>query len=564
MKNKLAIIIPYYKIDFFEQTLQSISKQTDKRFSLYIGNDASPDDPIQLIQSYLENDTYQYFEYKENLGGKNLAMQWERVLENVTEDWFQILGDDDMIAENFVEEFYKNISNIYKKESKVIRIPHQQINEKGDVLKDLLEQDRIINATDFFVSLYKGESSGTLSENIFNRNIYKQKRFHKIPLAWGADHLAILDFANNQPIYYLVNTKVLVRIFSNSISGSTSNILQKIDAYNTFRETIVSNYNNQFDYYFILSVFKEYRAYKEKYNHYINKQIILSFLKLKKTTISLSIIRYNFRVNKFLRKKKKYLSSYKYYTYKADRYIKTFLSTETKYDSTRQNNVDEVIYCFWTGDNEMNTNRKEAIKTIEKNVNVKVKLITKDNLQKYVLPNFPLHESYNYLSDVHKSDYLRCYFMHHYGGGYTDIKAHDKSWSNAFFQLNKNKDAFAIGYREINAKGVGYVDLFYEEENVKFLNRDMEKHFFYLLGNCSYIFRPYTSFTYEWITELHRRLDILSKDLKENSGNVMGDNEGYPIAWTAILGQIFHPLCLKYHSHLLINEDLKPNLINYR
>ena len=41
----LAIIIPYFKLLFFEETLQSLAIQTDKRFKVYIGDDASPEDP---------------------------------------------------------------------------------------------------------------------------------------------------------------------------------------------------------------------------------------------------------------------------------------------------------------------------------------------------------------------------------------------------------------------------------------------------------------------------------------------------------------------------------------
>lgn len=37
----LAIIIPYYKFTFFEATLQSLANQTDQRFKVYIGDDAS-------------------------------------------------------------------------------------------------------------------------------------------------------------------------------------------------------------------------------------------------------------------------------------------------------------------------------------------------------------------------------------------------------------------------------------------------------------------------------------------------------------------------------------------
>jgi hypothetical protein len=34
----LAIVIPYYKRTFFEETLQSLANQTDKRFQVFIGD----------------------------------------------------------------------------------------------------------------------------------------------------------------------------------------------------------------------------------------------------------------------------------------------------------------------------------------------------------------------------------------------------------------------------------------------------------------------------------------------------------------------------------------------
>ena len=48
----LAIVIPYFKLAFFEETLQSLAIQTDKRFKVYIGDDASPENPTSLISRY--------------------------------------------------------------------------------------------------------------------------------------------------------------------------------------------------------------------------------------------------------------------------------------------------------------------------------------------------------------------------------------------------------------------------------------------------------------------------------------------------------------------------------
>jgi glycosyltransferase involved in cell wall biosynthesis len=47
---KLTIVIPYYKSTLFEKTLQSLANQTNKIFTVYIGDDASLKNPIILIK----------------------------------------------------------------------------------------------------------------------------------------------------------------------------------------------------------------------------------------------------------------------------------------------------------------------------------------------------------------------------------------------------------------------------------------------------------------------------------------------------------------------------------
>lgn len=240
-----------------------------------------------------------------------------------------------------------------------------------------------------------------------------------------------------------------------------------------------------------------------------------------------------------------------------------FFLKDKKYTSKKLSKVEEVIYCFWTGNNEMSLNRQESLNSLKENSNVSVILITPHNLDDYILKDFPLHPAYNYLSNVHKSDYLRCYFMHHYGGGYSDIKRNSKSWKSSFNKIN-NSNKIALGYREISVDGVAYINGAFNIKNFKKINYDMRRHYPYLIGNCGYIFRPYTVFTNAWINELHRRLDLVQLELKNNPGNIMGDNLGYPIIWNSILGQIFHPLCLKYHKDIIKDDHVKPEFSNYR
>jgi len=211
------------------------------------------------------------------------------------------------------------------------------------------------------------------------------------------------------------------------------------------------------------------------------------------------------------------------------------------------------IFTFWTNeDNPLTENRKKCLENLKKTTDVSVILITKDNLSEWLLPEYPLHSSYNYLSSVHKADYLRCYFMHHYGGGYSDIKSHTESWKNSFDKLNSDPDILAIGYQEIEG-GVAII------KNKNFY-KEMCENYTKLIGNGGYIFKPRTIITKEWYEQLHNKLDEKLEDLKKNPANdnrdyygknINGEISKYPLEWTEILGNIFHPIVYKYNNKIL-------------
>ncbi len=95
----IAIVIPYYKLTYFEKTLQSLAEQTDKKFNVYIGNDASDEDPEELLFKYKDKINFNYHKFNTNLGGTSLTKQWERCIDlSLDEEWIMILGDDDYIV----------------------------------------------------------------------------------------------------------------------------------------------------------------------------------------------------------------------------------------------------------------------------------------------------------------------------------------------------------------------------------------------------------------------------------------------------------------------------------
>jgi len=76
------------------------------------------------------------------------------------------------------------------------------------------------------------------------------------------------------------------------------------------------------------------------------------------------------------------------------------------------------VFVFWTGDNEITENRKRCLNVLHSKTGVEVELIKASELKQYEHPDYPYHPAYHYLSLNHRSDYLRCYFMHVYGGAY--------------------------------------------------------------------------------------------------------------------------------------------------
>jgi hypothetical protein len=245
--------------------------------------------------------------------------------------------------------------------------------------------------------------------------------------------------------------------------------------------------------------------------------------------------------------------------------------------------MEKIIYCFWTGNNPMSSQRKRCLDTMSRS-GCKVVLITPKNLYEYVLTKHPLHPAYEYLSLTHKADYLRCYFMHHYGGGYSDIKETSASWESAFDDMDNNK-VFINGYQEIGPEGVAKANgLLYNE---------LARNYKSLIGLGCFICKPYTPITSEWIDSLHARLDVQYEVLKTNPATYPQDHKNvvldyglhkyqvllikiynklfrknyrrskYPLGWSEILSEIFHPICLKYKDNIKQTVP-RPLFVGYR
>ena len=202
------------------------------------------------------------------------------------------------------------------------------------------------------------------------------------------------------------------------------------------------------------------------------------------------------------------------------------------------------IFSFWFGPR-MSWRRRRALAYLRARSGVGHILIQEKNLEEWTNGKPPLHATFPFLSATHKSDYLRTYFMLNHGGGYADVKPISFRWDSYFDKLDASDREF-FGYPEFGPSGVAG-DVSDPEAWKK------------LVGACYYIFKPHGSFARAWMQRVHEILDENHEALRQHPGTIhpraasggvfQPKNEeertlktGYPLEWTEINGQIFHPL----------------------
>lgn len=210
--------------------------------------------------------------------------------------------------------------------------------------------------------------------------------------------------------------------------------------------------------------------------------------------------------------------------------------------------MKKIIYVFWTESNDLTPRRKTNLEILKNKAGVEVKFLNHEMILDFQLSEHKFHEGYSYLSATAKSDYLRSYFMHFYGGAYCDIKRAEWNWSEYFDQL-ETSDKWIMGYRLRNP-----LDLAVNQESE--FAEDMKNCWSNLLGAGAMICKPNTPLTEFWFnsmnTIIENKIDLLrtnpAKHVRDRQGWVT--NSGYPLRWSEIGPEIFMQSCYKFLDKL--------------
>ncbi|TFF40880.1 glycosyltransferase family 2 protein [Mucilaginibacter psychrotolerans] len=227
--SELAIVIPAYKHQFFDKTLNSLARQTNKNFTVYIGDDNSPFALSEIINRYKGSLRIYYTRFENNIGAENLVLQWNRCVGLTKgENWICLFSDDDIMDENCVENFYLALEN-KNNDFDVCRFNTVTIDKNDSVLHECPIGPEKESSASMAFYLLKGKRGNSMPDHIFSREIYdKCGGFVFTEFAQGADWATSILFSHDKGIQIIPDAKVYWRYSGLNISSAASSQKHKM------------------------------------------------------------------------------------------------------------------------------------------------------------------------------------------------------------------------------------------------------------------------------------------------------------------------------------------------
>jgi glycosyltransferase involved in cell wall biosynthesis len=222
-----SICIPAYKSKYLQEGIQSILAQSEGNFELIILNDCSPE-PVERVVAQFEDSRIRYHINKKNVGAANLVDNWNKCLSLANGEFIVIMGDDDLLEPDYLEEFSKLITTYPDLE--VFHCRSKIINEEGRTVM-------LTPSCPSFESVYDSiwHRIGQLRSNYISDYLYRiaslreRGGFYNLPLAWGSDDITAFIASAEKGIAH--SNKPVFKYRSNRLSiTSTGNDLEKMEA----------------------------------------------------------------------------------------------------------------------------------------------------------------------------------------------------------------------------------------------------------------------------------------------------------------------------------------------
>lgn len=226
---KFSITIPTYKARYLDEAIRSIVNQTYAEWELVIVDDCSPEDLRSIVNTYLKDSRIHYYRNKNNCGAVDLVDNWNISLGYCTGDYVICIGDDDRLLPNCLEDYCKLIEqhpglNVYHTRTEII-------DEQGELIALQEQRPEWESAISMLWNRWDHRDRQYIGDFCYDTRYLKHAGgYYKLPLAWGADDITALLAAKEKGIANMQEIGFQYRENQHSISSSTANKKQKIQA----------------------------------------------------------------------------------------------------------------------------------------------------------------------------------------------------------------------------------------------------------------------------------------------------------------------------------------------
>lgn len=257
MINTIDIMIPNMNGGkYLKNTLDSILCQTYENFNVYLIDNASTDNSIEIFESYIE-DRFFVVKYTDRV---SLSENLNRCLENVKSPLFCIMHTDDIYSNKYLEVMSNNLLD---NENALIAFCNSYVIDINGArlrsLKYLIK--RVSFKLDKNIEIYKGESA-LIDLFFYNFIVAPSVMYKKIVIDingfFNEDQMFVVDWDYyfrllfidksilkiNSPLFYY-------RLHTNQLTYSMTKDLNKYSEMHLFKKKIMErligmNYNNWF------------------------------------------------------------------------------------------------------------------------------------------------------------------------------------------------------------------------------------------------------------------------------------------------------------------------------
>lgn len=213
LSQPLAVILPAFRARHLEAALESLARQTDQRFKLYVGDDCSPESLESIVAKFADRMSIEYRRFERNLGGSDLIAHWHRCIAlSQEEPWIWVFSDDDLASPECVAAFLESVES-GETATQLHRFQMDFIDDAGTVYFRPKPHPAFETIAELTMALLLDERRAWRApDHVFSRRVYEETGgFVSLPKGIYSDYATWQKFAKRGGVKTIPDARVCWR-----------------------------------------------------------------------------------------------------------------------------------------------------------------------------------------------------------------------------------------------------------------------------------------------------------------------------------------------------------------